>query len=95
MNVAIPSTKETDSDHYYAKTPTRGYHLQPGLPDRPIPIGRYNLYHKRNTLLGLGKTDSVVAEVIDRVPPPEEGVTENGKRANGLGEIHSHECRDA
>ena len=47
-----------------------------------------------DSLLGLGKTNSRVADIVDRVPPPEEGVTEDSKRTNGLGEVHAEESRD-
>ena len=46
-------------------------------------------------LLRLGKTDAVASDIIDGVPPPEESITENSKRAHGLGEVHTHEGRDA
>jgi hypothetical protein len=47
-----------------------------------------------NRLLGLGKTNSRVADIVDRVPPPEEGVSEDGKGAYGLREVHAEEGRD-
>lgn len=46
-------------------------------------------------LLGLCKTDSRVAQVVDRVPLPEESVAENNKRSGRFGDIHTHESRDA
>lgn len=46
-------------------------------------------------LLGLGQTNGVVAKVIDAVPFAQERVTKNGQRADGLGEVHSHEAADA
>lgn len=46
-------------------------------------------------LLGLGKTNGAVAEVVDRVPPPEEGIAENSEGTHRLGEVHAHEGRDA
>jgi hypothetical protein len=46
-------------------------------------------------LLGLGQTDGGVAEVIYRVPLPQESIAENGKRAYGLREVHTHEGGDA
>lgn len=46
-------------------------------------------------LLGLGETNGVIANVVDRVPPAQESVTENGERAGGLGEVHAHKGRDA
>jgi hypothetical protein len=46
-------------------------------------------------LLGLGQTDSRVADVVNRVPLPQESVTKNGKGSYGLGEIHAEEGRDA
>lgn len=45
--------------------------------------------------LSLGKTNSVVAEVIDRVPPPQEGIAENGERTCRLWKVHAEEGRDA
>lgn len=45
-------------------------------------------------LFGLGKTDGALAEVVDRVPWAEEGVAENGKRADGRREVHAHEGGD-
>jgi hypothetical protein len=46
-------------------------------------------------LLGLGETNGGVAEVVYGVPLPQEGVAENSERAYGLGEVHTHEGRDA
>ncbi|KAH8635642.1 Vacuolar protease A [Alternaria alternata] len=46
-------------------------------------------------LLGLGKSDSRVTEVVYRVPLPEESITEDSKRSYWLGEVHTHEGRDA
>lgn len=45
-------------------------------------------------LLGLGKTNSRVADIVDRVPPPEEGVSENGKGTYRLREVHTEEGGD-
>ena len=45
-------------------------------------------------LLGLSKTNSRVADIVDRVPPPEERVSEDSKRTYGLGEVHAKERRD-
>jgi hypothetical protein len=97
MNVAIPWTKEINSAPRDASNPAQGCHLQPrpSIASVRIPTHAYNLSQKRNTLLCLGKANGAVADVVDRVPPPEEGVTENGERTNGLREVHSHECRDA
>jgi hypothetical protein len=67
----------------------------PRTQPRNAVYNPYNLSQERNTLLCLGKPNGVVASVVDRVPPPEEGVTENGERTNRLREVHSHECRDA
>jgi hypothetical protein len=46
-------------------------------------------------LLGLGKTNSVVANVVDRVVFPEECVTENDKRSSRLRDVEAHEGADA
>jgi len=46
-------------------------------------------------LLCLGQTDSIVAEIIDRVPTAEEGITKDGQWAYWFWEIHSHEAGDA
>lgn len=46
-------------------------------------------------LLSLGKTNAGSAQVIDRVPLPEESITQNGERTHGLGEVHAHEGGDA
>jgi len=48
-----------------------------------------------NRLLGLGQANGVVAQVVHAVPSPQEGVTEDSKRAHGLGEVHAHEGTDA
>lgn len=45
-------------------------------------------------LSGSRKANGRVAEIIDRVPLPEESITENGERTNGFGEVHAHEGRD-
>lgn len=47
-----------------------------------------------NDLLALGETNGTLALVINAIPGSEEGITEDGERANGLGEIHSHEAAD-
>lgn len=46
-------------------------------------------------LFGLGKSDAVGSEVINGVPSPEESITQDGERASGLWEVHTHEGRDA
>jgi hypothetical protein len=45
-------------------------------------------------LLGLGQTDGRVADIVDRVPLPQESVTKNGKGSYGLREVHAKEGRD-
>lgn len=50
--------------------------------------------HPNHRSLGLGKTNSRVSDIVDRVPSPEEGVTENCKGTHGLGEVHAEESRD-
>lgn len=45
--------------------------------------------------LGLGKTDSVLAEVVDRVVATEESIAEDDERTSGRREIHAHEGGDA
>jgi len=47
-----------------------------------------------NHLLGLGETDSRVADIVNRIPPPEEGVSKDGKGTYGLREVHAEEGRD-
>jgi hypothetical protein len=47
------------------------------------------------TLLRPGKTNGVVTNIVDRVPLPEESISENGEGSYGLGEVHTHEGRDA
>lgn len=44
--------------------------------------------------LRLGKADGTLLQVVDRVPSSQEGVTENGKWAGWLWEIHAHEGGD-
>ena len=46
-------------------------------------------------LLGLGETDSVPAEVVDRVVLSEEGVTDDPEGADRGGDVHAREARDA
>lgn len=46
-------------------------------------------------LLSLGQANGVVAQVVHAVPFPEESVTQDGKRAHRLGEVHAHEGADA
>jgi hypothetical protein len=47
------------------------------------------------SLLRLSKTNGVVANIVDRVPLSEESISENGEGSHGLGEVHTHEGRDA
>ena len=47
------------------------------------------------SLLRLGKTNSVVAKVVDRVPLPQESITENDQGTGGLWDIQAHEGADA
>jgi hypothetical protein len=53
--------------------------------------------HKRHftCLLGFSKTNGIIAKVINAIPSPEEGVSENSKGTNGLGKIHAHKSADA
>jgi hypothetical protein len=46
-------------------------------------------------LLGLGETNGVVANIVDRVVFPEESVTENDQGASRLGDVEAHEGADA
>lgn len=46
-------------------------------------------------LFGLGKTDGVVAQVVDAVPTAQESITQNGQGTNGLREVHAHQRADA
>lgn len=45
-------------------------------------------------LLRLCESDTGAANVIDRVPLPQERVTQDSKGTHGLGEVHAHEGRD-
>lgn len=45
-------------------------------------------------LLRLGKPDSVVTQVVDRVPFSQESITQDGKGSYRLREVHSHESTD-
>lgn len=47
------------------------------------------------SLLGLGKTDGTVTQVVDAVPLAEESITKDSKRADWLREVHAHERADA
>ncbi len=46
-------------------------------------------------LFGLGKPNAARTKVVDRVPLPQERITQDRKRSNRLGEVHSHERWDA
>lgn len=46
-------------------------------------------------LLGGGELDAVVAEVVDRVPFSEKGITKDSQRSSGSRDVHAHESRDA
>src|SRR5687768_4959853 len=46
-------------------------------------------------LLALGEPNFSLAEIIHTVPLSQESITEDGKRANWLGEVHAHETADA
>lgn len=46
-------------------------------------------------LLGLGKADGVVANVVDTVPAAQERVTQDSQGTDGLREVHAHEAADA
>lgn len=41
------------------------------------------------------ETNGVVAQVIDRVVLPQEGIAQDGQGTNGFGEVHAHEGRNA
>lgn len=56
--------------------------------ERPQKTGMFHLF-------GLSKTDGVVAQVVDAVPAAQESITQNGQRANRLGEVHAHKRADA
>jgi hypothetical protein len=46
-------------------------------------------------LLGLGETNGVVADIVDRVVFPEESVTEDNKGTSRLRDVEAHEGADA
>lgn len=46
-------------------------------------------------LFGLGKTNSSLAEVIDRVVSAQESIAEDDQGAHGLGEVHAHKGGNA
>lgn len=52
-------------------------------------------WNARHSLLGLGQTDSALAQIVYRVVLSQEGVTEDGQGAHGLWEVHTHERADA
>ena len=62
-----------------------------------IPNISFNVpsHSRKSKLLGLGKTDSTPAKVINTVPPSQESIAQNGQGANGLGEVHAHEGTNA
>lgn len=55
---------------------------------------RNNKYNYAN-LPGLSKADSVVTQIVDRVPSSQESITQNGEGPYGLREVHSHESTNA
>jgi hypothetical protein len=52
------------------------------------------LYDNHHLSLGLGETDAVATEVVDRVVSAEEGITKDGKRTSRGRNIEAHEGRD-
>src|SRR4051794_8460730 len=44
--------------------------------------------------LRLRQTNAGASNVIHRVPLPQECISKNSKRADGLGEVHTHKGRD-
>jgi hypothetical protein len=61
-------------------------------------MNRFHAHEKwlgKASLLRLGETYGIVAEIINRVPLPQESISKNSKRTYRLREIHAHECRDA
>jgi hypothetical protein len=46
-------------------------------------------------LVLFGKTNGLVADIVDRVQFPEKRVTEDGKMTHRLGKVHPQERRDA
>ena len=62
--------------------------LQPRADTLPIVIVTHQL------LLGLGKTDCIVLEVVDRVPLAQESVSENCERTGRLWDVEAHEGGD-
>lgn len=53
------------------------------------------VFHFVENLFGLGKTNGVVAKVIDAVPLAQERISQDGQRTNRLREVHAHETADA
>ena len=51
--------------------------------------------HHNRLLLGPGKSNAARTKVVNRVPPPQECVAEDGKGSDWLREVHAHEGRDA
>lgn len=45
-------------------------------------------------LCGLGKTNGALAQVVDGIPPAQEGITQDSQRANRSREVHAHEGGD-
>ena len=62
------------------------------IKQRALVISVIKLHSKR---LGFSKTNGITAKVIYAIPFPEEGVSEIGKGANGLGKINAHKSAGA
>src|SRR3954469_1770856 len=61
----------------------------------PVPETYFHSYTTQAKLLGLCEADAATSKVVNRVPFPEECVSENRERANGFREVHAHKGRDA
>ena len=55
----------------------------------------FQLCFGSSSLLRLGKTNRVVAEIVDGVPLPQKRITENGQRTSWLGDVKAHKGADA
>lgn len=73
----------------HSMKPSPIFNLKPTSTFLHHPLHRSTALH-----LGLSETNGIVAEIIDAVPLPQECITQDSERSDGLWEIYAHESRD-
>lgn len=61
----------------------------------PPPCVQRNNIYDYTSLLGFGKADRVIAQIVNRVPSSQESITQDSKGPYRLREVYSHDGADA